>query len=63
MNKPHLVTLHPCLADLWERITKEFGFFRFRWENQIACFAEKNDLQIAWELFREQVENKLDAEK
>ena len=59
MKTPHLITLHPSLADLWERITKEFGFFRFRWENQVACMAEKNDLQVTWTLFKEEVESKL----
>lgn len=53
MKKPHLITLNPCLADLWESITKDFGFFRFRIDNQIACHAEESDLRAAWEIFAE----------
>jgi hypothetical protein len=56
---PHLLTLHPCLADLWESITKEFGFFCFRNDNQVACYACKQDLQAAWELFTEEVKSSL----
>lgn len=51
MKKPHLITLHPCLADGWENLTRQFGVFRFRNGNQVATIGEQNDLQALWELF------------
>ena len=60
--KPHLITLPPIHADLWEEITKEFGFFRFRNGNQIGSFATEKDLEVVWDLMREKF-NQIIAKK